>query len=360
MIVCEDICVEQGDFRLRHLDLRIGTGEYWCIMGPSGAGKTILLESIAGLHRPSSGRIFVRDRDVTALAPEQRRVGLVYQDYSLFPHLTGYQNIAFGLQVHKTDPEKIRSVVNPLLEQFHITHLRDRYPHSMSGGEQQRVALARALAIAPEILLLDEPFAALDAIGRQQCIRDLRALQGSRRLTVIHVTHAWDEAHALADQVAIVMAGRLVQHGPVREVFTRPVNAAVARFVGVENILRGKVVARSAGGVTLDVGGLSLRAAGDAPPDTGDVAVCIRGTAWRVRPSGGPRDFAENQCTGVLREHTVLGDLERIDVDCGIPLTAVLRSNDLRRQGIRVGDTIRLQADPADIHVVHDASPPMY
>jgi molybdate/tungstate transport system ATP-binding protein len=301
--------------------------------------------------------MLVAGRDVTALGPEQRRVGLVYQDYSLFPHLTGYENIAFGLRMQKKDPETIHAVVDPLLEQFHITHLRDRYSSSMSGGEQQRVALARALAIAPRILLLDEPFAALDSISRQECISDLRTLQRSLNLTVIHVTHAWDEAHALADRVAIIMGGRLVQQGPVQEVYARPADATIARFIGVENILRGKVVTQSNGAGTIDVGGIALCARTDVPAGTGEVAACIRGTAWRVSPSPVHQQSPVNLATGVVRAHTRLGDLERIEVDCGIPLTAVLRSNELRRQGIQVGDTIVLQVDPEDVHLVRAASP---
>ena len=353
MIACEGLCMDLQDFHLKQLDLQVGAGEYCCIMGPSGAGKTVFLECIAGLHRPSAGRILVRGTDITALTPEQRRISLVYQDYSLFPHLTGYDNIAFGPRMHQVDPGKVRKDVNGMLQKFHIEHLRDRYPSSMSGGEQQRVALARALVVQPEILLLDEAFAALDPVSRQQCMRDLRSLQQAQHLTVIHVTHAWDEAHTLADRVAVVMDGRLVQHGPVQEVFAHPVSEAVAKFVGIENIVPATIIAHSPGTSTIDMGGIHICAVSDVPAGN-SVTVCIRGAAWTVNtvPHGCPS--AENLVTGILTERTRLGDLERVDVDCGIPLVVVARSTDLQKQNIRAGDTITLHVDPMDVHIIRE------
>ncbi|MDD1677422.1 MAG: ATP-binding cassette domain-containing protein [Methanomicrobiales archaeon] len=350
MIVCEGLCMDLQDFHLHNLDLRVGTGEYCCIMGPSGAGKTVLLECIAGLHRPSEGRILIRGKDVTAMVPEQRRISIVYQDYSLFPHLTGYENVAFGLRMQKIDPDRIRTDVISMLEKFRIAYLLDRYPSTMSGGEQQRVALARALIVQPEILLLDEAFAALDPVSRQQCMHDLRTLQQSRKLTVIHVTHAWDEAHILADRVAVIIAGKFVQHGTVQEVYARPASESVARFVGTDNVLPGRIVAHSPGLSTVDVGGIRIRACSDAPL-TGNVIVCIRGAAWNVIPVPARLDSV-NLVTGTLRERSRLGDLERMEVDCGTLLIAIARSTDLQKQNIQSGDPITLQVDPSDVHLI--------
>jgi ABC-type Fe3+/spermidine/putrescine transport system ATPase subunit len=206
--------------------------------------------------------------------------------------------------------------------------------------------------VQPEILLLDEAFAALDPVGRQQCMRDLRSLQQAQHLTVIHVTHAWDEAHTLADRVAVVMEGRMVQQGPVQEVFARPVSEPVARFVGTENILPGKIVARTSEGSTVEIGGVRICAGSDVSFGS-SVTVCIRGAAWMVNPAPQGRQSAENFVTGILQERTRLGDLERIVVDCGIPLVAVARNTDLQKQHIRAGDTVTLHVDPSDVHLIH-------
>ena len=287
------------------------------------------------------------------MGPEQRRISIVYQDYSLFPHLTGYENIAFGLRMQKIDPGRIRTDVNTMLEKFRITHLRDRYPPSMSGGEQQRVALARALVVQPEILLLDEAFAALDPISRQQCMRDLRLLQRTQKLTVIHVTHAWDEAHILADRVAVIMDGSLVQHGTVQEIYARPQNERVARFVGIENIIPGTIVAHSSGSSSVDLGGIRIRSSADAPLG-GHVLVCIRGAAWSVIPAPTDEQPSGTMVTGILRERTRLGDFERIEIDSGISLIAVARSTDLQKQNIQSGDAITMHVNPKDVHLIHE------
>ena len=162
MIVLEHVSLSLGDFSLHDVDLRINKGEYLVLMGPSGAGKTVLLETIAGLRFPDNGRILLDGIDVSSIPPEKRRIAIVYQDYSLFPHMTAFENIAFGLRLRNVSGSETEQRVRSLLREFNLDHLMDRYPSSLSGGEQQRVALARALAVKPDILLLDEPFSALD------------------------------------------------------------------------------------------------------------------------------------------------------------------------------------------------------
>ncbi len=241
MIVLEQISLSVGDFSLHDVDLRINRGEYLVIMGPSGAGKTVLLETIAGLRFPDYGRILLNGIDVSSLPPEKRRIAIVYQDYSLFPHMTAFENIAFGLRLRNITEPEIDQRVRSLLREFTIDHLMDRYPSSMSGGEQQRVALARALAVKPDILLLDEPFSALDPSSREECMRMMLAVKKSQDLTIVQVSHSRDEAYGVSDRVALIIEGSLVQTGSADDIFHSPRSQAAAKFAGIDNIFSGTV-----------------------------------------------------------------------------------------------------------------------
>jgi ABC-type Fe3+/spermidine/putrescine transport system ATPase subunit len=219
MIVLEGVSLRRGDFSLQNVNLDVGKGEYLFLVGPSGAGKTLLLEVIAGLHMDATGRILIRGNDMTGVPPEERNVALVYQDYALFPHLTVRENVAFGPRMRGLSKDRINTLVNNLLDRFGVRGLEGRYPGTLSGGERQRIALARALATEPDILLLDEPFAAVDLDLRGRFVREMRDLQRERGITVVQVSHAKDEASALADRVAVISAGRILHTGPVEEAF---------------------------------------------------------------------------------------------------------------------------------------------
>ena len=174
--------------------------------------------------------------------PEHRGIGLVYQDYSLFPHMTAAENIAYGLKLQKRPVQVIHERVETLLAELGISSLKDRYPGSMSGGEQQRVAIARALATGPTVLLLDEPFASLDPRNRDECMKVIQHLKDTRSITIIQVSHSGDEAYALADKVVVLLGGRVAQTGPPDEIFSKPVSLEVARFIGMENVFTGTIV----------------------------------------------------------------------------------------------------------------------
>ncbi|MDH7486358.1 MAG: ABC transporter ATP-binding protein [Anaerolineae bacterium] len=250
-----DLWVELEGFRLRHINLDVAAGEYLVILGPTGTGKTVLLEAIAGLHRPSQGRILINGADVTGLPPEQRGIGFVYQDYALFPHLNAAENIAFGLRMRGAARRTVEERVAAIARLLGIEHLLRRMPETLSGGEAQRVALARALVVEPRLLLLDEPLSALDLETRQGLQRELKRIHWQLGTTAIHVTHDFEEAVALGDRVAVFKeepageAGReggIVQVGTPEEIFRRPASEFVARFVGGRNLFRGRVV-RQAG-----------------------------------------------------------------------------------------------------------------
>ena len=254
MIELRGVSRRWREFSIKNITLEVKKGEYFVILGPTGAGKTLLLELIAGFHFPEEGRILIDGKDMTFSPPEERNIGFIYQDYMLFPHLTVEKNIAFGLRARQRGRfkrerrEEIERKVKEVLRMLGIEHLAKRRPATLSGGEQQKVAIARALAIEPRILLLDEPLSALDMRTKEQLREDLRRLNRENGITMVHVTHDQTEAAMLSDRIAVMMRGRIVQIGTPREIFSRPASAEIAEFVGVENIFSG-VVVRNEGGL---------------------------------------------------------------------------------------------------------------
>ncbi|MFL6094200.1 MAG: ABC transporter ATP-binding protein, partial [Blastococcus sp.] len=226
------------------LDLDIAGGEFLALLGPSGCGKTTALRAIAGFDRPDGGRVLLDGRDITDVPANKRDMGMVFQAYSLFPNLTVADNVAFGLQVRRRPKPERAGRAAELLELVGLADRGDRYPHQLSGGQQQRVALARALAVAPQVLLLDEPLSALDAQVRVQLREEIRRIQLELGITTVFVTHDQAEALSVADRVGVLRAGRLEQVASPDELYERPATAFVAEFVGTMN----RLPARLSGG----------------------------------------------------------------------------------------------------------------
>jgi molybdate/tungstate transport system ATP-binding protein len=248
VIRLENLHVRVGSFDLRDISLEVPPGGYALIIGPTGSGKTTLLEAVAGHANLRAGRVFMHGDDVTALPPERRGLGFVYQQYHLFPHLSVRDNIGYGIAQHRLpDGRNTEGRVRELADMLAITPLLDRGVRGLSGGEQQRVALARALAPKPSILLLDEPFAAVDPATRQVLRRELRELHEREGITTLQVTHDFDEALRLGDLVAVLAEGRIAQRGTPEQVFRYPNSAFVARFVGTGNVIAGSVERTEAG-----------------------------------------------------------------------------------------------------------------
>ena len=239
MLVLEHINKAWGEFQITDIDLEIRESEFFIFLGPSGAGKTLLLEMIAGIHYPDSGRILYKGIDITHLPPEKRKVGFVFQDYALFPHKRVWQNIEFGLNPQKIPRTEKLKLVEEMMNQIGINSLAKRYPNTLSGGEQQRVALARALIIKPEIFLLDEPLSALDHNMRLKLREELLKIQKKLQITPIYVTHDRLEAITLADRIAIINKGKIVQIGTPKEIFRAPKDEFVAQFTGYDNFFDG-------------------------------------------------------------------------------------------------------------------------
>ena len=240
-LTLEALRVGIGDFYLRDIGLVVNDGEYFVLLGPTGSGKTVLLETVAGLHRVDAGKILLGGQDITSLPPERRGTSIVYQDYALFPHLSVQENVAFGLKCGRKTKHDISEAFDWAVATFDIRHLLHRKPATLSGGERQKVALARALAPRPAVLLLDEPLSALDPETREVLQEELRRLHALLKATIIHVTHSFEEAIALGNRVAVLGRGRLHQVGTPGEIFNRPESEFVARFTGAKNILHGTV-----------------------------------------------------------------------------------------------------------------------
>jgi len=254
MIEIDGLRMEFTGFALRNINLLVGNEEFFTLLGPTGAGKTLILEAIAGVSPIHGGSIRLDGRDVTRLPPEERGVGIVYQDYALFPHLSVKENVVYGLRYRRKDLGDASDWVDWLMERLGIRSLANRSPLTLSGGEKQRVTLARALAVRPSVLLLDEPLSALDPNFREEIRELLKKLHKELRISFLMVTHDFAEALFLSERAAIINRGRIEQFGPVSEVFRKPSSPFVAEFVGMKNVFRADF-----NGARAMLGGLELR-----------------------------------------------------------------------------------------------------
>ncbi len=238
------------------VSFEIASGEFFSLLGPSGSGKTTMLRMIGGLETPDAGDIFLEGKKITFLPPEKRDVNIVFQNYALFPHLNVYDNVAFGPRRRKWPEDKIRQEVTKLLEMVHLSGYEEKYPRQLSGGEKQRVALIRALILKPKLLLLDEPLGALDLKIRQALQLELANIQYEVGITFIYVTHDQSEALTMADRIAVMNKGRILQIGTPKEIYEHPVNRFVANFIGNTNLFEGVVTEIVGQDVKVDVPGL--------------------------------------------------------------------------------------------------------
>lgn len=241
MLKIENLNKKFRQFSIFNVSLETAEGDYFVILGESGAGKSVILEMVAGLIKPDSGMIFLNNKNITRAKIQNRGVGIVFQDYAVFTHLTVYENIAYSLKAKKRPKQEIRDEVIKCAQATNIAHLLHRYPEKLSGGEKQRMVLARALANKPCCLLLDEPLSSLD-IGLKEEIRSLLRSINEQGITIVHVTHDYEEAIALANKVAIMHKGEIIQNGPINEVFQNPNNEFVARFTGIKNFFDAKII----------------------------------------------------------------------------------------------------------------------
>jgi iron(III) transport system ATP-binding protein len=272
---------------VRELDLEIQPGEFLTLLGASGCGKTTVLRMIAGFQQPSSGRVLFGDHDVTSEAANRRDVGFVFQNYALFPHLTVFENVAYGLRVKRLSGSDIASSVEAGLRQVGLSGLSDRMISELSGGQQQRVALARAIVIKPGVLLFDEPLSNLDAQLRVQMRGEIRRLQRELKITTVYVTHDQEEAMAISDRIAIMNAGRIVQIGTAQELYQRPSSGFAATFLGEANLIKCRVVDVAMDLLTLGIGDQRWAIASAARSPAGaEVEAVVRPESIRLSTTG--------------------------------------------------------------------------
>lgn len=349
MIRVEGVTVRAGTFTLSEVTFEVPAGGYGLLIGPTGSGKTTLLEAIAGHHTPAAGRVWLHGNDVTKLPPERRGVGIVYQDQLLFPHLTVAQNIGYALP---TDAADRTSRIYGLAESLGIAGLLARGVERLSGGERQRVALARALAPHPRVLLLDEPFAALDPGTRAGLRRTLIDLQRREGVTILQVSHDFDDALRLGERVAVLAEGRLLQQGTPEEIFRRPNSVYVAEFTGAGNVLAGEVRQRVAGDGgrflgTFVAGPLTLDVVAERP---GTAHAVIR--AEDVLVSREPLPAARNHLHAIVERVERIGPVAYIYCDAGLPMVATVTTASADAMALAPGMTVSLTIKSTAIQVV--------
>ena len=337
---------------LKEASFEIRAGEFMTFLGPSGCGKTTCLRLISGFDTPTSGQIFLDGKDLTFEPPYRRDVNQVFQNYALFPHLTIYENIAFGLRMKKVPAAQIRERVDRVVKMTSLEAFIDRKPAQLSGGQRQRVALARAIVCEPKVLLLDEPLSALDAKLRTQMRVELKQLQKKLGITFIFVTHDQEEALTMSDRVAVINAGRVEQIGTVNEIYYKPATRFVASFIGESNIVEAEIL-RSEGELIhcrLE-GGLELAVRTPNPPAHSKVLLSLRPEKIRLtRENPGGR----NSFPGTIEMEIFKGAVDdlTISVQGGLQLGAVLTNDGQAESDLHEGERVFARIQPEDIHIV--------
>ena len=332
---------------LEELDLEIEEGEFLTLLGPSGCGKTTTLRLIAGFIEPTGGNILLGDDDVTGLPPQHRKIGMVFQDYALFPHLTIRDNIGFGLKERGSGKAEIDARVDELLELIQLPDVRERYPSELSGGQAQRIAVARAVAYPPRVLLMDEPLGALDLKLRESMQIELRRIQRELKITTVFVTHDQTEAMNMSDRIVVMNNGLIEQVGTAEEIYDRPRTRFAADFVGQINLIEGEVIGTEGDYTTLQVlEGTAIRARSLNGDARGSFAVAIRPEQLRLVMDDAEAAGA-NQLEGRLLGSIFSGNLLKVFIDIGMEKPLVLEDRP-RNLDLQEGASVRVAWSPSD------------
>ena len=351
-----DLCLDVGGFELNNVDFRAEKGDYVALIDPSGSGKTLLLETIIGFYAPEKGKILLEGGEITAFSPDKRQISIVYQDHMLFPHMNVFENIAYALRKKLRNEKQVEAEIRQITEILGIGGLLHRKPATLSGGEKQRVALARSLVVRPKLLLLDEPFSALDTRTREKLRGLLKKAIHEYRTTVLHVTHDFEDIWMLANRVIVIRKGEVMQEGDPDTVFRRPSPDFVAEFLGT-NVIKGEVKSRRGKLTVLEVEGLEVYSADLAEPGE-KVTVSVRPEEIilaRTAVESSARNTLRGKVSGILKkEHLVVVEVvigsteikvvitptscEILDLEPGREIYAIFKASNARiisRTGIR-------------------------
>ena len=345
-----------GTTAVDSIDLEVGSGEFLTLLGPSGSGKTTTLMMVAGFTPPSAGEIAIDDSPITGMAPERRNIGVVFQNYALFPHMSVFDNVAFPLKMRRQPRDMIRNQVERALAMVHLGGLGDRLPGQLSGGQQQRVALARALVFNPGLLLMDEPLGALDRNLREQMKAEIKRIHHEVGVTVLYVTHDQEEALTMSDRVALMNRGRIAQLGSAEDLYERPANRFVAEFIGESNLLEGRVESTDDGLLFVGDRDVRLSIGTTPPPRPGErCALMIRPEKISLAPARADASLEPGSATigGEVDDVVYVGEFTRyrVRVAPGVGL-GVKTANTHTAWRAKHGDTVRLRWAVTDAYLV--------
>jgi molybdate/tungstate transport system ATP-binding protein len=347
MIEVKNLYVDLGEFVLTDVNLSVEEGEYFVILGPTGAGKTVLLESIAGLYPIKSGEIRLRGKEVTRVEPEKRKISIVYQDHALFPHLSVKDNITFGLRMHRVKADEKKNRLDWVTELLGIGSLLHRRPDTLSGGEKQKVALGRAIINRPEVLLIDEPLSALDPETRESVQQELRQLHRALAITVLHVTHDFEEAISLGNRIAVIGEGRLMQVGTPEEIFRHPNSEFVARFAMTRNIFLGRAERKPSGDTIFKVDGTEFIIAADVD-GTHHASIRPEDIIISTRPI---RSSARNCFPGTITQVVDKGSTLYVTVSIPPELSCLVTRHSFEEIGLHEGKKVYVTFKASSIHL---------
>lgn len=354
-VECRNIRLSYGKTEvLKDVNIHVEPGEFFALLGPSGSGKSTLLRLIAGFNRHNAGQLLVDGKDISGTPPWDRNIGMVFQNYALWPHMTVWDNVAFGLVERKLPKAEIRSKVEAALELVGLSQYGKRRPNQLSGGQQQRVALARTIVIEPQVLLLDEPLSNLDKKLRVQMRQDLLSLQRRLGITTIFVTHDQEEAMTTADRMAVLDHGVVQQIGAPSTLFDYPVNRFVANFVGTMNVLEGNVRERTSGSVVLaveGVGDLHLPLTAEAPA-AARLAASFRPHTVQIEMADGLGDARYVWLPGIVESSEFLGEFTRYQVQVGEQRLTADQSHLAGLSPFPVGAPVSIGLEPTQVRLL--------
>lgn len=346
MVHLNNVYKQIANFSLNKVNLCVEDNEYFVILGPSGAGKTVVLEIISGMYKPDQGEVWINERNVTSECPEARNIAFVYQDYMLFPNLDVLGNIVFGLKLKKISPKIINQKIDQITNMLNINNLLKRNPATLSGGEQQRVALARALVTEPEVLLLDEPLSALDPRSKEIFQQELKTIHQQVKTTTIHITHDLNEAFILADRIGIMHGGELVEVGTPQEVFQKPNTEFAAEFVGMENIYHGAIV-NNVNGSWVRIGSVRISVVSGSQ---GTVRFAIRPEdiiITRERFSSSARNMLNSRIIKIMSH----GAFVKVILDAGIIMAVLVTKQAIEEMDLQVGQNVLAVFKASAVHI---------